>query len=222
MFKIKNLLSTSANPESIGFKFRNRRFIVFETLIDRNFTKNKKLKILDVGGAAYFWSDKDFLEKYDVEITMLNLVAVESGHPKLKSVKGDATDLSEYQNDSFDLVFSNSVIEHLYTWENQVKMAEECVRVGKKHFIQTPNRHFFVEAHYTLPFAQYLPDKLLFDILTKTKLSQTRKWDPGDAKQYIEEIRLLTGKEVKTLFPSSKIYKEKFIGMTKSFVAHNL
>ncbi|MCH7412997.1 class I SAM-dependent methyltransferase [Belliella sp. R4-6] len=131
MFKFKNLLSTSANPESIGYKFRNRRFIVFETLIEKNFDKNTKLKILDVGGASYFWSDKDFLEKYDVEITMLNLDVVESGHPKLKSVKGDATDLSEYQNDSFDLVFSNSVIEHLYTWENQIKMAKECVRVGK-------------------------------------------------------------------------------------------
>ncbi|AFL83484.1 methyltransferase family protein [Belliella baltica DSM 15883] len=222
MSKIKNLLSPSDNPESIGNKFRSRRFFVFETLIKKNFPLGSELKILDVGGAAYFWRDKDFLKKYKVEIILLNLESSETQHPQLKSIVGDATDLSEYKDEAFDLVFSNSVIEHLYTWDNQVKMANECVRVGKKHFIQSPNKHFIVEAHYTLPFAQYLPNKLLFDILTKTKLSQTRKWDPDAAMQYIEEIRLLTGTEMKMLFPKSTIYKEKFLGMTKSFVAHNL
>lgn len=222
MLTIKKLLSSSDNPESIGNKFRSRRFFVFETLIEENFPLGCELKILDVGGAAYFWRDKDFLKKYRVKIVLLNLEASETGHPQLESVIGDATDLSDYENDSFDLVFSNSVIEHLYTWENQVKMAKECVRVGKKYFIQTPNKHFIVESHYTLPFAQYLPKKLLLDILTKTKLSQTRKWDPAAAKQYLEEIRLLTGKEMNKLFPKSTIYKEKFLGMTKSFVAHNL
>jgi len=222
MLKIKHLLSSSENPESIGNKFRNRRFFIFESLIKENFEIGSELNILDVGGAAYFWRDKEFLNKYNVKIILLNLEISDTGHPQLESVIGDATNLSNYEDDSFDLVFSNSVIEHLYTWENQVKMAKECMRVGKRHFVQSPNKHFLIESHYTLPFAQYLPQKLLFNILTKTKLSQTRKWDAEAAQQYLEEIRLLTGTEMKTLFPNSKIYKEKFLGMTKSFVAHNL
>lgn len=222
MNKIKDLLDASHNPESIGNKFRHRRFIVFESLIKKNFCLGSPLKILDVGGTAYFWIDKELLENYQVEITLLNLEASETSHSKLKSVEGDATDLSEYPDGSFDLVFSNSVIEHLYTFENQQKMARECMRVGKSYFIQTPNKHFPVEAHYALPFVQYFPNKFVFIILTKTKLSRLHLWREEKAQQYLNEIRLLSLGEMKMLFPNSTIYKEKFLGMTKSFVAHNL
>ena len=58
-------------------------------------------------------------------------------------------------------------------------------------------------------------------MLTKTKLSRLKKWDQEFAKQYIKEIRLLSEKEMKILFPKSKIYYEKFLGMNKSFTAHN-
>ncbi|SNS31324.1 hypothetical protein SAMN06295967_10738 [Belliella buryatensis] len=96
------------------------------------------------------------------------------------------------------------------------------MRVGKKFFIQTPNRHFPVEAHYALPFAQYLPDKLVYTILTKTKLSRLHRWRTEKAKQYLKEIRLLSKKEMLKLFPGATLFKEKFLGMNKSFVAHNL
>jgi len=66
-----------------------------------------------------------------------------------------------------------------------------------------------------------LPNSLKYFILTKTKLSRLKKWDQEFAKQYIEEIRLLSEKEMKILFPKSKIYYEKFFGMNKSFTAHN-
>ena len=75
--------------------------------------------------------------------------------------------------------------------ENQVKMANEIMRVGKKYFVQTPNKYFFIEPHYLLPFFNFCPDKIKYFILTKTKLSRLRKWDHDFAKQYIEEIRLL-------------------------------
>lgn len=153
---------------------------------------------------------------------MLNLSAEEVHIKGLSSIAGDATDLSQFTEKSFDLVFSNSVIEHLYTWENQVKMAKETIRVGKKYFVQTPNRHFFMEAHYSLPLVQYLPKNLTKYILTKTKLSRGNKWDPKDAQQYLDEIRLLSKKEMKMLFPTATIYKEKFMGMVKSYSAHNM
>ena len=52
-------------------------------------------------------------------------------------------------------------------------------------------------------------------------MSRLKKWDKKFASQYIEEIRLLSLKEMKLLFPSSKIYFEKFLGMNKSFTMHN-
>jgi hypothetical protein len=100
-------------------------------------------------------------------------------------------------------------------------MASEIVRVGKKHIVQTPNKYFFIEPHYLLPFFQFVPKKLKYFILTKTKLSRLKKWDKNFAMQYISEIRLLSLKEMKILFPKSKIYFENFLGMNKSFTMHN-
>ncbi|MCH7401598.1 methyltransferase domain-containing protein [Belliella kenyensis] len=220
--KIKHLLDSSDNPQSIGSMFRSRRFFVFEKLIEQNFNRGSCIKILDVGGEEHFWKDKAFLDKFQVEITLLNLEAKDVDHPNLKAIKGNATDLSEFETDTFDLVFSNSVIEHLYTFENQRKMANECMRVGKKFFIQTPNKYFPIEAHYALPFGQFLPRRLMFFLLTKTKISRMHRWDQGFAKQYLEEIRLLSLADYKSLFPNATIYKEKFLGLSKSFVAHNL
>ena len=219
---ISNLFSPSDNPDSLGAKFRNQRQKDFEDLFFKNFSKNDPIRVLDVGGASYFWDTSILPTLPNIEIVLLNLGLEKTTHSKIKSVVGDATNMSEFEDDSFDLVFSNSVIEHLYTWENQQKMAKEIIRVGKKHFIQTPNRTFPVEAHYAIPFAQYLPHPLLYFLLTKTKLSRLNKWDPKDAQQYLDEIRLLDQKEMQTLFPDSNMYQEKFMGMIKSICAHNL
>ncbi|PZX49893.1 class I SAM-dependent methyltransferase [Algoriphagus chordae] len=219
---ISNLFSPSDNPESLGAKFRNQRQKDFEDLFFQNFSKNDPIRVLDVGGASYFWNTSSLPTLPNIEIVLLNLSEEKTNHPKIKSVVGDATNMTEFEENSFDLVFSNSVIEHLYTWENQQKMANEIIRVGKKHFIQTPNRIFPVEAHYALPFAQYMPHSLLYFFLTKTKLSRLQKWDPKDAQQYLDEIRLLDQKEMQQLFPNSTLYLEKFMGMIKSISAHNL
>ncbi|WP_373522011.1 class I SAM-dependent methyltransferase [Aquiflexum sp.] len=222
MINLKTLLASSDQKGSLGDRFRNNRYIFFEELIHKQFGNAFPIRILDIGGMAYFWKDKELLKKGLVEITLLNLEREETDIPGLHAVSGDATNLSEYPDKSFDLVFSNSVIEHLYTWENQEKMAKEINRVGKKFWVQTPNRRFFIEAHYALPFAQYLPKKLIYFILTKTKLSRGMRWNPEYAQQYLDEIRLLTIGEMKELFPGAKMYKEKFVGMTKSVTAYNL
>jgi predicted SAM-dependent methyltransferase len=222
MMDLKALLASSDNPNSLGNKFRKQRFQYFEDLLHTNLGENFPVKILDIGGMVHFWKDQELLKSGKVEIVMLNLSAEDVTIHNLSSMAGDATDLSQFADGSFDLVFSNSVIEHLYTWENQKKMANEATRVGKKYFIQTPNRHFFMEAHYALPFGQYLPKNLTRYLLTKTRLSRGTKWNPKDAQQYLDEIRLLTYSEMKTLFPGAKIYKEKFFGMDKSFTAHNM
>jgi predicted SAM-dependent methyltransferase len=222
MIDFKALLASSDNPNSLGNKFRKQRFQYFEDLFHSNFPNNYPIKVLDIGGTVHFWKEQELLKSGKVQVVLLNLSAEDVHLEGLSSMAGDASDLSQFTDKSFDLVFSNSVIEHLYTWENQTKMAKEVIRVGKKFFIQTPNRHFFLEAHYALPFVQYFPKKLTHFLLTKTKLSRGSKWDQKDAQQYLDEIRLLSYSEMKTLFPGAKMYREKFFGMNKSFSAHNL
>lgn len=218
---ISDLFASSDKPTSLGAKFRAKRQADFEAFFFRTFSKNAPIRILDLGGTGYFWEKSSIPDLPKVTITLLNLHIESSPHPNIESVVGDATELLDFKDDEFDLVFSNSVIEHLYTSENQQKMANEIQRVGKYYFIQTPNKYFPVEAHYALPFAQFYPKNLTYFILTKTKLSRLQKWHPEDARQYLNEIILLDEAGLKGLFPGSKIYREKVLGMVKSITAHN-
>lgn len=222
LYSFKSLFASSDKSYSLGYQLRNKRFVDFENLLLKHFAKTEKIKILDVGGTAYFWEDKNIFKSSRLDITLLNLTEEKNLPKNMQSVAADATNIQIFERGSFDVVFSNSVIEHLYTWENQMKMANECMRVGNFFFIQTPNKHFPIEAHYVLPFVQYFPKNWTYNILTKTKLSRGLRWKPEDAQQYLDEIRLLSIKEMKSLFPMSNIYLEKFMGLNKSITAHNL
>ncbi|MDC8002350.1 class I SAM-dependent methyltransferase [Aequorivita todarodis] len=216
-----NDLANYNNQKSLANKFRNKRFHFFESQLIK-LDNGKIITILDVGGTESFWVNRGYHEKPNVKITLLNLTKFETHYPNMISVKGNACDLSEYKEDEFDLVFSNSVIEHLYNNENQKLMAQEVQRVGKNHYIQTPYKYFFVEPHYLLPYFQFLPKKAKIFILSKTKLSRGTKISTEEAKDQAEQIVLVSKKRMKQLFPGSKIYKEKFLGMTKSLTAYSV
>jgi ubiquinone/menaquinone biosynthesis C-methylase UbiE len=216
---LKKILQDSKQKESIGNKFRNKRFVYFERLISN---LPRPIHILDVGGTEDFWVNRGYNKKEDVKITLLNLKTIITNYNNITSIVGDATDLSLFKEDHFDIVFSNSVIEHLHNFKNQQKMAQEVQRVGIYHFIQTPNKYFLIEPHFLFPLFQCLPKSLKYLLLTKTKLSRGKKWNKKFAKEYIQEIRLLSLKEMKYLFPNSKNKTERFLGMSKSYTLHNI
>ena len=214
----KSIFDISENKDSLGNQFREKRFLFFLKKINK---MQKPVTILDIGGKINFWENRDLAGNNEYKITIVNIEKETSIYSNIHCEIGDATNLNKFNTKSFNIVHSNSVIEHLYNFNNQSKMASEIIRVGQKHIVQTPNKYFFIEPHYLLPFFQFFPDKLKYLILIKTKLSRLKKWDKNFAKQYIKEIRLLSMKEMKVLFPNSKIYFEKFLGMNKSFTMHN-
>ncbi len=205
------------NTSSIPFQFRMKRFKHFKTLLDG---VNRPVRILDVGGSEYYWQSMDFSDR-QIEITLLNLTLRNVKNSAFLSVVGDATNLKQYKDKEFDLVFSNSVIEHLSTWENQIKMANEIRRVGKRFYIQTPNYYFPVEPHWWFPFFQFLPYSVKI-FLTKnfTLGHQEKTGNKQKAIERVKEIRLLTRTEMQRLFPEAKIYDEVFMGLTKSVTAY--
>jgi len=155
----------------------------------------------------------------DVQITVYNLSVTSITYPGLISMKGDAREMREFADKEFDLVFSNSVIEHVGLYHQQRQMAQEVQRVGKRYYVQTPNRYFPIEPHVLLPLFQFFPFGLKVFILTHCRSPWGWKMaSEQEAKNYIRAIRLLTEKELRNLFPGAKIYKEKFFGLTKSFM----
>jgi hypothetical protein len=201
---------------------RRRRFALFLDLL--NSIKQSKIDILDIGGTEVFWESMDFVKMCKngrIRLTVLNVTAVSARHEFIESVTGDARDLSCFGDKQFDIAFSNSVIEHVGSYNDQKSMAEEIRRVGKRYFVQTPNYYFPIEPHFLFPFFQFLPKGLKIYLLRHFNLGWYKKMSSREgALKVIGEIRLLKLREFKELFPDAEIYKEKFLGLTKSFIAY--
>jgi hypothetical protein len=212
----KTSVFTPYNPKSINQRFREKRFSFFRELMDK-INSNTPINILDIGGTEPYWERMNLTESDKFTVTLLNLKANRVKYKNFKSIKGDASDLSEFPDKHFDIVFSNSVIEHLFSKENQKKMADEVRRVGECYFVQTPNYYFPVEPHWLFPFFHYLPfdTRVLFD--RKFSLGHyQRSVTQHAAVERVSEVKLLTERQMKQLFPEGQVYREYCLGLIKS------
>ncbi|MEM3445713.1 MAG: class I SAM-dependent methyltransferase [Thermoplasmata archaeon] len=200
---------------SVAVKLRQERITFFKSLLSQ---LPKPVKVLDVGGTETFWERLGFLD--GAEITILNLFPVERHNPRLRIVVGDARNMYQFKDKEFDVVFSNSVIEHVGDYSEQQKMAREIQRVGKRYFIQTPNFYFPFEPHFMFPFFQFFPLWLKVFLLSHFNLGWYRKMSKSAAVKTANSIRLLKKQELIQLFPGCKIYEIKFCGLTASYIAY--
>jgi len=128
----------------------------------------------------------------------------------------------------FDVVFCSSVIEHVTGDKeaakqtrdsrffaeaaiNQRAFAGEVRRIGKRYFVQTPNRWFPIESHTWLPLVGYLPRRFLVSVIGFTN----RWW----VKTTIPDFRLLSARDMAELFPDAIIFRERSYGLAKSLIA---
>ena len=201
-------------------RFRAKRIYIFKRLISRI---SKPIKILDVGGEPKFWDIHGFAgANDDFKITLLNIKKFEVHHSNIRSVLGDARNMYQYQDKEFDVVFSNSVIEHVGTYKDQRHMAKEVSRVGKRFFIQTANFYFPIEPHFLFPFFQFLPLRLRVFLLQHFDLGVYNKTlNKERAYKIVTSVKLLKEQELRELFPSATILKEKMFGITYSFIVYN-
>lgn len=179
--------------------------------------------VLDVGGRPFIWE----LLKEHYQVTPKRLILLNT--PDDGFVKG-ATDYTveiadgrelPYADKSFDLVFSNSVIEHVGTHQQMAQFARECDRVGKQLYIQTPNRWFPLEAHFGAAFIHWLPRywyKKLSFLSVRYLMALNNPEEKRHFEQEFETTDLLSEKQMRSLFPGKKIMAEKAMGLTKSFM----
>jgi ubiquinone/menaquinone biosynthesis C-methylase UbiE len=180
-------------------------------------------RILDIGGRPQYWDMmlKGISLTKELHITLLNVETHTVARPNFTALVGDGRAMPQFDNQQFDIVCSNSTIEHVGDFDDQRRMANEVQRVGRRYYIQTPNRYFPVEPHFVFPGFQFL------SITCRTWLVQHFKlgWYPRipnhiEAAELVKSIRLLSRSEFAQLFPSATIFEEKIYGMVKSFVAY--
>ncbi len=178
-------------------------------------------RVLDIGGTPDNWQLISVLPR----LVLLNMPRAQADLAGAAQwVAGDGRSLP-FRDAAFDVVFSNSVIEHVGDADSQRRFASEVARVGRSYWVQTPNRWFPVEQHLLTPFVHWLPKSWQGAIVRRgTVWSALTRPTPDRREFYIEhflrDIRLLTCRDVANLFPGARIIRERVLGLTKSLIAY--
>lgn len=216
--RLVNTVLFDLTGEALSLRLRRRRFSLFRSLLA---SLPRPIRVLDLGGTQRFW-DRMGLSDDGVEVVILNVERDEGARPGFTSVAGDARDLRRFEDGQFDVVFSNSVIEHVGTYEDQRRMAAEVQRVGRRYFVQTPNRGFPIEPHFLFPGFQFMSTNAQVFLLRHFDLGWMKKCSSTEeALEVIRSVRLLTEEELRQLFPRAKMFRETFMGLTKSFTVYD-
>lgn len=197
---------------------RRKRFALFRELVG---PLARPLRILDVGGTEHFWVQVGFAAEPGVHVTILNVTKPVTTLPSFTGVVGDARSMPEFADGEFDVAFYNSVIEHVGALPEQLAMAAEMQRVGKRYFVQTPNRRFPLEPHFLVPWFQYLPEDAKVWLIRRWRLGHVpRQPDPDKARALARSTQLMTKAELVRAFPDARIYEETVLGLPKSFICY--
>jgi hypothetical protein len=210
-------IANNRNPKSLASLLRRRRFALFRTLLE---APPMAASVLDIGGTVEFWQAMGDMPA-GLTVTLLNQNAQSRSLPQgFRAVTGDARALTDFASGSFDVVFSNSVIEHVGGFADQRRMADEVRRVGKRYFVQTPNRWFPIEPHFLLPYFQFYPQPVQVALTQRFALGWYQRIPERErAARHVAQHRLLTARELRSLFPDARIHRERIAGLTKSLIA---
>jgi hypothetical protein len=196
-------------------RFRARRM----ALLAKTVGLTRETRVLDVGGTIEIWRLGPVMPR----VVLLNQAfwphQIEGAEGV---VLGDGTRLP-FADQSFDLVFSNSVIEHVGDRATQARFASEIARVGKQFWLQTPSRYFPVEQHMWTPLVHWLPRAWQAAVLKRFSIWRlVTRHDAAErdyyVKHYLDSIRLLSAADLQALFPGAAVVRERFLGWTKSLI----
>ena len=154
-----NLAASDSLAARVGATTRRKMFQDFMKF----FGPSKDETVLDIGAtsdSAYAASNYfEDLYPYKDRITASGVddaSFLETRYPGIKFTYADALKLP-FEDNSFDLVHSSAVLEHVGSLENQKKMIAESLRVARRGIcLTTPNRWFPVDFHTQLPLIHWL------------------------------------------------------------------
>jgi hypothetical protein len=201
-------------PDSWGARRRARRA---QWLVE-TFPDLAQMSVVDLGGRVDTWERAPVRPKH---VHVVNLEPMPDTVPDWAEVDyGDACALPDrIANRRYDLVFSNSVIEHVGGHERRLRFAESVHMLADAHWVQTPYRYFPVEPHWVAPGMQFLPLTVRTTIAHRWPLSHTPAKDRASAMQAVLWTELVDRTQMRHYFPDSAIRPERVLGLTKSLIA---
>jgi hypothetical protein len=197
-------------------KYREKIFKIFV----ENIKLKKIYKVIDIGSTAVdSMSENYFLHNYPYKksITCFSnqkLDNLKKKYPFLIIKKGDGRNTNLPDN-FYEIVHSNATIEHVGSFDNQIKFVRELYRISKKIvFMQTPNRYFPIDFHTLLPFLHWLPKTIhrkILDIIGLKFLSKESNLNLLSIKELKKICRILK-------INSYSIKKVKIFGLVSNLI----
>lgn len=173
--------------------------------------------VLDVGVSNVDHSPQEnlfmksfrFPERRYTGLAVDDMDSLRQQHPGKRFVVYDGRTFP-FGDGSFGAVFSNAVIEHVGTPEDQLHFINEMLRTGGKVYFTTPNKYFPVESHTNVLFLHWLTP--LFYAWCRRYCSF---WDASN-------LRLLSHAALEALMRRSdarqfRIQRNRFFGLTMTF-----
>lgn len=195
--------------------FRPRRIRALKAMLPQ--ITQPGTTVLDIGGTAAWWRE---VQPCSAAITIVNLdrrherAAREAGYG---FVCADACALP-FAEGSFDVVLSNSVIEHVGDAGRQARFAAEALRCGHALYVQTPNRGFPVEPHLVTFGLHWLPRSWQRRCIRWLSVwGWVARPTQAQIDAFVASTRMLRAAELRRLFPRCEIVRETVLGLTKSF-----
>ena len=215
------------NPNSLGARLRARRATKLAALIHEVSEARGQVRIVDLGGRRNYWDllSREYLERHQVQVVIVNHqneLTQDSNDPIFEYINGDACDLAQFEDNSFDIVHSNSVIEHVGSWRKMKEFSREANRLAPYLFIQTPYFWFPVEPHFIKAFYHWWPKPIRVASRMHTRFhnrSLASTLDEAWSRVESEPI-LLDQRSFRYLYPDCEIVKERFGFLIKSLTAY--
>jgi hypothetical protein len=187
-----------------------------------------RCSILDLGGRIDYWRDigLDTLAVLGVTVTVVNTFEADSDEQRQMSAPGfevleaDACSLPQFADDRFDLVHSNSCLEHVGDWGRMQAFAHETRRLAPAYYIQTPNFWFPIEPHFlTFAFHWRSEAQRVRMMMRRGHGHHPRARTREEALKTVRSARLLTPAKMRALFPDGALAYERILGIRKSIIA---
>jgi hypothetical protein len=219
--RLRRLVADPYAPGSLAARSRLRRW---ELLLSR-FPGFREMSVLDLGGDARHWVAAPVRPRRLVLLNPESWALDDDLAAGAETVRGDACDPpAGLEGERFDLVYSNSVIEHVEGPWRRRAFAESVHRLAERHWIQTPYRYFPLEPHWLFPGLQFMPLAARAFVDRVWPLHAPRALDPDadpreTAISHVLAVELLSKTEMRHLFPTSELVEERAAGLTKSLIA---
>ena len=173
-------------------------------------------RVLDIGASDDSGVESNMLEQlypWRENLTCASLTdgkAILSAYPGVKHTQITTSGILPFEDNAFDIVYSNAVLEHVGSHSQQAKFLQEMCRVARRRFLAVPNRLFPIEHHTCLPLVHYLPKRWFRKLLRRTRY---------EVWSHEENLNYISASDLRAMWPGGNpeiVYSGVGPGILKS------